>query len=127
MISTEKEKQLIALDDRADCQLRHVQDLPAEWLATLKSRMASKSIRDIPLIDKIAIRLIEKQVYMTEQRIQEQAHRVEAARRSYKEATAETSQHKLENWKQELSRLEGKLKQVRVEMALQLKQTFPSI
>ena len=107
MIFGEKEEeQLIALDLNTDRQLRRVQDLPAEWRATVKKQVAAEAMGKIPSVEKTLIRLIQEQVNLMEQRIQEQAQRVVAARRSFKEATAETNRHKLEDWKQELSLLE---------------------
>ena len=62
-----------------------------------------------------------------EERIQEQAQNLEAARRSFEEATAETRLSKFEGWKQELVQLEERLKQLFVEVLLQPKQAFTYI
>ena len=95
MISREKEEQVIALNVETDRLLGRVQGLPAEWRATVKKQLALVTIGEIPSVQKTTIRLIEEKVHLMEPRIQEQAQRVEAARRSFKEATAETSPVKL--------------------------------
>ena len=118
MIFGEKEEQLIALDVETDRQLGRAQDLPAEWRAILKKEMATEAIKEIPSVQSTTIKLMEEQVRLMEQRIQEQAQGVEAARKSFKEATAENIPYNLEDWKQQLSLLEEKVEQVRVEVAL---------
>ena len=118
MILGEKEEQLIALDVSTDLQLGRAQGLPAEWRAIVKRRVAAEAMGLIPSLQKTAIRLIEEQAQLVGQLIQEQAQHVEAARRSFEQATAETSPLKLEDWKHELSQLEEKVEQVRVEVAL---------
>ena len=50
-----------------------------------------------------------------------------AARSNFEEATAETCPNKLEDWKQQLSQLEEKVEQVRVEIELRADQALPSI
>ena len=123
----EKEEQLIALDVSTDLQLGRTQGLPAEWRATVKRRVAAEAMGLIPSLQKTAIWLIEEQAQLAEQLIQEQAQHLEAARRSFEQATPETSQLKLEDWKQQLSQLEEKVEQVRVEVALRADQALPSI
>ena len=118
MIFGEKEEHLIALYVSTYRQLGRVQGLPAEWRATVKRRVAAEAMGLIPSLQKTAIRLVEGQAQLAEQLIQEQAQHVEAARRSFEQATAETSPLKLEDWKQQLSLLEEKVEQVREEMAL---------
>ena len=121
------EEQLIALEVSTGRQLGRIHSLPAEWRATVKRRVAAEAMGLIPSLQKTAIRLIEEQAQLAEQLIQEQAQHVEAARRSFEQATAETSPLKLEDWKQQLSRLEDKVKQVRVEVSLRADQALPSI
>ena len=127
MIVGEKEEQLIALDISTDRQLGRVQGLPAEWRATVKRRVAAEAMGLMPSLQKTAIRFLEEQAHLAEQLIQEQAQHLEAARRSFEQATADTSPLKLEDWKQELSRLEEKVEQVRVEVSLRADQALPSI
>ena len=127
MILGEKEEQLIALDVNTNRQLVRVKGLPAEWRATVKRRVAAEAMGLIPSLQQTAVRLIEGQAQLAEQLIQEQAQHLEAARRSFEEATAETSTLKLEDWKQELSLLEEKVEQVRVQVALRADQALPSI
>ena len=127
MIVGEKEEQLIALNVSTDRQLGRVQGLPAQWRATVKRRVGADAVGLIPSLQQTAIRLIEGQAQLAEQCIQEQAQHMEEPRRSFKEATAETSPHKLEGWKQELRLLEEKVEQVRVEVTIRADQALPSI
>ena len=118
MIPGEKEEQLIALDVNTDRQLGCAQGLPAEWRATVKRQVVVEAMGLIPSLQKTAIKLIEEQALLAEQCIQEQAHLVEAARRSFEKATVETSPLKLECWKQGLCRLEEKMEQIAVKISL---------